>query len=101
MDEGDEKGSRRLTQQQVEQVMHGAQKPLAPCLVQARRRDPDMLQATVEVVVDGQGRVLASRVNSKRYSPLSRCVHGMLRRIRFPRSDVRRTVASFTLGIPD
>jgi len=52
-------------------------------------------------VVDGQGRVLASRVNSKRYSPLSRCVHGMLRRIRFPRSDVRRTVASFTLGIPD
>jgi NCAIR mutase (PurE)-related protein len=90
----------KLSQDQVEQVMRRAQGPLEPCMVEARRRDPEMVQARVEVVVDQRGRILASRVNGKRYSPLARCMHRRLRPIRFPRSGVRRTVAAFTIGIP-
>ena len=90
----------KLSQDQVEQVMHKAQGPLEPCMVEARRRDPEMVQARVEVVVDQRGRILASRVNGKRYSPLARCMHRRLRPIRFPKSGVRRTVAAFTIGIP-
>ena len=89
----------KLTQDQVEQVMRRAQGPLEPCLVQARRRDPDAVRATIEVVVDRRGRVLASRVNGKRRSGLARCMHRKLRTIRFPRSGVARTVAAFTMGI--
>lgn len=90
----------RLSQEQVEQVMRRAQGPLEPCLVQARRRDPEMQQAKIEVVVTARGRVLASRVNGKRRSPLARCMHRKLRGIRFPASGTPRTVAGFTIGIP-
>lgn len=89
----------KLTQAQVEQVMRRARGPLEPCLVQARRRDPDAVSATIEVVVDRRGRVLASRVNGKRRSGLARCMHRKLRVIRFPKSGVPRTVAAFTIGI--
>lgn len=90
----------KLSQDQVEQVMRKAQGPLEPCMVEARRRDPEVVQARVEVVVDRRGRILASRVNGKRYSPLARCMHRRLRPIRFPPSGVQRTVAAFTIGIP-
>lgn len=96
--EGEKKG---LSEQQVEKVATTAQKPLEPCLVDARRRDPSAVKARVEVVVDARGRILASRVNGKRWSSLARCIHRKLRRVRFPRSDVGRQVAAFTIAIPN
>lgn len=99
MDSGDADPG-KLSQDQVEQFMQRAQTPLEPCMVEARRRDPEMVQARVEVVVDNRGLILASRVNGKRYSPLARCMHRRLRPIRFPKSGMKRTVAAFTIGIP-
>jgi hypothetical protein len=95
---GEKKG---LNEQQVEKVAATAQKPLEPCLVHARRRDPSAVKARVEMVVDRRGRILASRVNGKRWSPLARCVHRKLRTVRFPKTDVRRQVAAFTIAIPN
>jgi hypothetical protein len=90
----------KLSEEQVEQVMQSARVPLEPCLVEARRRDPNVVKANIEVVVDHRGRVLASRVNGKRWSPLAICTQRKLRRIRFPKTGTRRTVVAFVLGIP-
>lgn len=90
----------KLSEEQVEQVMQSARVPLEPCLVEARRRDPNVVKANIEVVVDNRGRVLASRVNGKRWSPLAICTQRKLRGIRFPKSGTRRTVVAFVLGIP-
>ena len=91
--------ARGLNDEQVEAVADRTRGRLEPCLVQARRRDPDAVSARVEVVVDRRGRILASRVNGKRRGALARCVHGKLRGVRFPGTQVHRQVAAFTLAI--
>ena len=94
---GEQKG---LSEEEVEQLVAGNRELLEPCLVEARRRDPQMLKVRLEFVVTSQGQVLASRVDGKRYSPLARCIHKSLRSIRFPRTTMRRTVAAVTLAVP-
>ena len=94
---GEQKG---LSPEEVEQLMATNRELLEPCLVEARRRDPQMLKVRLEFVVTSQGQVLASRVDGKRYSPLARCIHKSLRSIRFPRTTMRRTVAAVTLAVP-
>jgi hypothetical protein len=91
---------RALTQPQVEKVMTTNHGKLERCLVDARRRNPDLLRATIEFVVHSSGRVLASRVNGKRRNTLARCIHKQMRKIRFPRSGMTKTVASFNLAVP-
>jgi hypothetical protein len=91
---------RTLTQPQVEKVMTANHGKLERCLVDARRRNPELLRATIEFVVHRSGRVLASRVNGKRRNTLARCMHKQMRKIRFPRSGMVKTVASFNMAVP-
>jgi len=89
----------RLTAQQVQRVISGADKHIRSCLVQARRRDPYLSKAYIEFVVRRDGRVLATRVNGNRRSLFAHCLYRQLKKLRFPRSAPRRTVASYTLTI--
>ncbi len=88
------------TETQVEEVMASHRGRLQPCLIEARRRDPARKQARLEVVVSGKGRVLASRVDGQRGSPLARCIGKQLTRVRFPSFKLQRTVAAVTLTVP-
>jgi len=91
---------RALGQPEIDKVMQANHQRLERCIVEARRRDPELARVLIEFVVHQSGRVLASRVNGKRQTPLARCVHKQLRGVRFPRSGAPRTVASFNLAMP-
>lgn len=88
-----------LTAGTVRTLMVKQQPKIEPCVVNARRRDSHLKRVLIEFVVDAKGRVLATRVNGKRRSGLARCVHRHLRRVKFPPSRQRRTLASFELRI--
>ncbi len=89
-----------LTGDQVESTIKKNHRRLEPCLVKVRRRDPSRKVARMEFVVTGKGKVLATRVDGRRYSPLSRCLLRQMRRFSFPTFKQRRAVASVTLAIP-
>jgi hypothetical protein len=90
-----------LTEEQVEEVMQTKRQRLEPCLIEARRRDPDKHKARVEFVVSGNGRVLAVRVDGKRGSTLARCIGKQMTGIRFPTFSRPRMVAAVTLAVPE
>jgi len=90
-----------LTEEQVEEVVQTQRRRLEPCLIEARRRDPDKKQARLEFVVNAPGRVLAVRVDGKRGSSLARCLGKQMMRIRFPASSRPRMVAAVTLAVPE
>jgi hypothetical protein len=90
-----------LTEEQVEETMQTKRQRLEPCLIEARRRDPDKHKARVEFVVSGSGRVLAVRVDGKRGSTLARCIGKQMTGIRFPTFTRPRMVAAVTLAVPE
>lgn len=72
---------------------------LEPCLVQARRRDPNLRQASIEFVVSTAGKVLASRIKDAYHKDMRRCLRRTMKSVRFPGA-TGRTVATFTVTLP-
>ncbi len=89
-----------LTEEQVEQTVSAHRRHMETCLIDARRRNPHLLGARVEFVVSSQGKVLASRVDGRRGSPLARCIAKEMRIVRFPSFKQSRAVAAVTLSAP-
>jgi hypothetical protein len=90
----------QLSEEQLERAIVRHEAELHPCMIQERRRNPRLRQVEVELVVDGKGQVLASRVDQKRHTELARCIAKQLRTLTLPRSPLPRTIASFTLSLP-
>ena len=90
---------RTLKAKEIDKVMRAKTKAFEPCIVLARRRDPYLKKVTIEFVIDGKGKVIASRVDGKQKTPLAKCVEPELRRTLFPATGGGRSVASFVIHV--
>ncbi|MFH1132278.1 MAG: hypothetical protein V1754_13150 [Pseudomonadota bacterium] len=88
-----------LTAEQVDQIMRKNLKYFESCIIEVRRRDPYLKHVKIEFVISEKGVVLATRVNDKRKSSLTNCIHENFQKLRFPQSQRVRSVASFDITV--
>lgn len=96
---GPEGDSGTLKAKQIDKVIRKQTKDFEPCIVLARRRNAFLKNVEIEFVITGKGNVIASRVNGKQKTPLAKCIHAPLSKIRFPAVGNRRSIATFNIRL--
>jgi serine/threonine protein kinase len=87
-------GSERLDNSQINPVIarHGGK--LGRCLSKTGERHAD-----IDFIIAGSGKVTQVRVNGKTNTPLSNCVRGAMKSMKFPSFDGPRTKANFNMSL--
>jgi hypothetical protein len=94
-----EGGEEQLSQEQIQSVMNSRGRPLALCIAEERRRNPDLHQIDLDFIVHGNGQVSAVRVNGQKGTPFASCMYGKMKQIAFPKFNGPKTIAGFSWNL--
>ncbi len=98
-DASSEGGDETLDPATVQRVMAQNYKVLTGCILEEKRRNPDLKSVEMDFIVRGAGNVSAVKVNGHLTGALPECLHAKMQTVQFPKFNGTKTHASFTMNL--